>query len=849
MSRFSHPFMRRRALPAVLPACLLAGMLLGSFPAAGQTREAPLSLRLVPKEIQLWGSGATQRFVLLGRYADGLERDLTAQADLSVSDSAVARLDREGKVAAVARGATTLTAGVAGMRAAAEIRVTATDETHPFSFDREIGGILTKKGCNANDCHGSVKGKGGFKLSANALYPKEDYQWIVQGGVYQVLSAEPAGERKPRIDLKNPEKSLLLAKATLALPHGGGAQLRPGSRDYLAILDWIRQGAVYGQEHEETAARIRSLEILPQSVALDSGGTSQLIVMARLSDGSREDLTGQVLYASNDSTVAEVSERGLVTGIQTGETAVVVRAAGQAGSTGVAVIADPIRDYPEIPRRNTIDEFVFAKLRRLNILPAELSSDEEFLRRVCLDLTGTLPPPQRVREFLDNPDPGKRDRLIEVLFNSPEYVDYWTFRLADLFRVAMRSTGTLKDTRMYWEWIRDAVARNRPYDQIARERIGAQGYDGPSRHYYHLGGELPTPANMMAEQLRVFLGRRLDCAQCHNHPYERWSQDQFWGLAAFFGRVSRIGQIGMEMIIIDDPAGHGQFGQGEKVIHPRTRQLVEPRFLDGRHLPEKQRTDLRMKLAQWVTAHPYFAEAAVNRLWSTFFGRGLVDPVDDFRLTNPPSHPGLLRALARDFREQGHNLKRLMRQVVQSRTYQLSGGTHPGNRKDRSNYSRALPRPLDAEVVLDAISQVTGISEDFLHWNPGREPPGTRAINVVWPDVVPSHFLELHGRPDRQMIPERRAEASLGQALHRLVGETYTRKLSAEGGRLDRLLRERASDGQVIEELYLAALSRFPAPREKQDLQRALAAAPSRREALEDLTWAMIAAPEFVSNH
>ena len=227
----------------------------------------------------------------------------------------------------------------------------------------------------------------------------------MQGGVYQVLSAEPAGERKPRIDPKNPEKSLLLAKATLALPHGGGAQLTPGSRDYLAILDWIRQGAVYGQEHDGAAARIRSLEILPQSVALDSGGRSQLIVMGRLSDGRREDLTDQVLYASNDSTVAEVSERGLVTGMQTGETAVVVRAAGQAASRGVAVIADPIRDYPEIPGRNTIDEFVFAKLRRLNILPSELSSDEEFLRRVCLDLTGTLPPPQRVREFLDNPIP------------------------------------------------------------------------------------------------------------------------------------------------------------------------------------------------------------------------------------------------------------------------------------------------------------------------------------------------------------------------------------------------------------------------------------------------------------
>ncbi len=849
MTHFSSLARRPGAGPRALLTCILAVMLNGSASASHEITESLLSLRLIPQEVSLWGSGATQRLVLLGRYADGLERDLTAHGDFSVSDPSVARLDDAGKVAAVTNGAATLRVALEGFRTEAAIRVAGAEEIRPFSFGRVIGGILTKKGCNANDCHGSVKGKGGFKLSANALYPKEDYQWIVQGGAYQVLSVEPAGKRKPRVDLKNAEKILLLTKSTMTAPHGGGARLTPGSRDYLAILNWIEEGAVYGREHEGTAVQIEQIEIFPKSIALDSRGKLQLIVTARLSDGRREDLTDQVLYASNDSAVAEVSDHGVVTPVQTGETAVVVRSAGQAASIGVAVIADPIKDYPEVPRRNYIDDFVFAKLRRLNIIPSPLSSDEEFLRRVCLDLTGTLPPPQRVREFLNNPDPDKRDQLIEVLFNSPESVDYWTFRLADLFRVAMYSTGKLKNTRMYWEWIRDAVARNRPYDQIARERIAAQGYDGPSRHYYHLGGELPTPSNMMAEQLRVFLGRRLDCAQCHDHPYEGWSQDQFWGMAAFFGRVSRIGQLGLDMIIIDDPAGHGQFGQGEQVIHPRTRQVVEPRFLGGQPLPEDQRTDLRMKLAQWVTAHPYFAEAAVNRLWSYFFGRGLVDPVDDFRLTNPPSHPGLLKALARDFQEQGYDLKHLMRRITRSRTYQLSGRTNRTNRNDRANYSRALPRPLDAEVVLDAISQVTGIAEDFMHWDPGREPPGTRAINVVWPDVVPSYFLELYGRPDRQMIPERQGDASLGQALHRLVGKTYTRKLSAKGGRLDRLLRDQASNSQVIEELYLAALSRFPTPEEKKDLQKALSQAASRRETLEDLTWAMIATPEFALNH
>ena len=829
----------------VLPAMILSL----AIPAASGSAGKVLSVRLVPEEIKLWGAGAAQQVLVLGRFADGLERDVTDQSKFSISDATRAKVRQAGEVVAVADGQATLTAEVEGAKARANVRVAGSEQTRPFSFARDVGGILTKRGCNTDDCHGSVKGKGGFKLSANALYPKEDYEWIVEGGTYQVLAAGSEGARVPRINLEDPEKSLLLAKPTMQVAHGGGPLIVVGSGDYETLLNWIRQGAPYGEDDATGAVQVERIEVLPKSVVLDENGKQQLLVTAYLSNGQQEDVSGQVLYVSNNPEVVEVSASGLVKSVQTGETAVMIRAAGHAVSAGFGVISEPIADYPEIPRRNYIDDYVFAKLKKFNIIPSESASDEEFLRRVCLDVTGTLPPPERVLEFLNDPNPDKRDKLIDILLASPEYIDYWTFRFADLYRVAMAPQGDLKYTKMYWEWVRDMIARNVPYDEIARRRIAAQGYDGPSRHYYHIGGELPMPGNMMSEQLRVFLGRRLDCAQCHNHPYEKWSQDQYWGLAAFFGRLSRIGQLGQDMLIIDDPAGHGEFGQGAKVIHPRTKHEVEPTFLDGRALAEDQRTDLRMRLAEWVTAQAYFDEAIVNRMWGLFFSRGLVYPVDDFRLTNPPTHPELLDTLARDFRENGHDLKYLIRLITQSRTYQLSSTPNRTNKNDKINYSHSMARPLDPEVLLDAVSQVTGVYEDFDNWMYSKEPPGTRAINLPWPDAVPSQFMDVYGRPNRLMVPERSVKANLGQALHLLAGPTYTSKLAAAGSRVDRLVKSGASNGEIIDEFYLAALVRLPTTEERGELEEAISAFGDRREALQDLAWALIATREFAFNH
>ena len=499
-------------------------------------------------------------------------------------------------------------------------------------------------------------------------------------------------------------------------------------------------------------------------------------------------------------------------------------------------------------------------------------------------MAGTLPPPNRVREFLASQDPQKRDKLIETLLDSPEYVDYWTYRFSQLFRVGrLVNGGTTEFNAAYWEWIRDSVIDGKPYDQMARERISAQGWDGPSRHFSRFATENdPTgPQQVMGEQIRLFIGRRLDCAQCHNHPFDSWSQDQFWGLTAFFGSLVQVGWSDeSDMVIFDNPAGRDYaWGQSEdvaKVIHPRTKKEVKATLPDGTPLPPERQFDPRMALAEWITEHPHFAEATVNRIWSYFFGRGIVDPVDDFRSTNPPSHPDLLTALADDFRNQGgeqirvrggiggpdlltaladdfrnqgHDLKKLIRTIVRSRAYQLTSVPNETNRHDTTNYSHFQPRPLDAELFLDAISFVTGVTdEEYLDTTRGHEPVGTRAMNLKNWSIDHSMFMEVHGRYDRAGKPNRTGPTLL-QALHSFSGRTYNEKLGREGGRLDQMIRSGRSNREIVEELYLLAFTRLPSQDEFDRLERLLEESPSRKTTLQDLTWALISSREFAYNH
>ncbi|MGI8989924.1 MAG: DUF1553 domain-containing protein [Bryobacteraceae bacterium] len=816
------------------------------------------SLRIEPSGRVLRGAEAHQQLLAIGRFDDGSELDLTDAAYWTSSNPKLGEVNGHAQLQAIGNGAIVVTVAAQGQRAQARFEAKEIDDTRPFEFGQDIDGIFTRKGCNSPSCHGGVKGRGGLKLSAGALHPKDDYEWIVKGGAYQVLTAEVKGPRTPRIDLREPEKSLLLLKPTAAVAHGGGRRFTKDADEYLKILKWIRDGAPYGAENT-TDNRVARLEVFPPVVTLQAGGKQRLLVTAHFVDGRAEDFTDHALFVSNEKDIASVDESGQVQAGKLGETAILVRAAGQVGSATVGVVGAPVTHYAAVKPVNFIDEHVFDKLRRFRIEPSDRSSDSEFLRRICLDLAGTLPPPDRAKEFLASKDPRKREKLIDVLMSSPEFVDYLTFHFDDLFRVALFPNGIRpKWSEMYGEWVRSSIAVNKPYDVMAKERLGAEGYDGPTRHYlpYDVIG---PPNDTMAEEVRVFFGRRLDCAQCHNHPYESWSQDQFWGMAAFFGRQFKMGDTGNEYVIFEHPLneemGNGDVNGSLTMYHPRTKAELKPTLLDGTVVNAGPRQNQRKILADWMVKQPYFAEAAVNRIWSWYFGRGIVEPVDDFRSTNPPTHPELLRRLAEDFRTHNYDLRRLIREIVTSATYQTSGVPKVNNESDRTNYSHALPRALDAEVLLDAICDVTGVPETFTMGgsedskNPGRAPLGTRAINLREPDLYYSRFLDVYGRPNRLTLPERSGKANLGEALDMLAGPVYNEKLSAATGRLERLRKAGKSDDEVMQEFYLAAFSRLPDTAEVSAVRSLIEKQGNGEAGLQDFVWALLCSREFAENH
>ncbi|MBI4906054.1 MAG: DUF1553 domain-containing protein [Acidobacteria bacterium] len=824
-------------------------LLLCALPTIAWPAAKVISLRTVPAQATIQGARATQQFLAIAKFSDGAERDVTAQAEWRI-DKPIAKLTGTARVAPLADGTATLQATLAGAQARSLIKITNATASQPVSFRREIAGILTTRGCNNAICHGGVKGQGGFKLSANALYPADDYDWILKGGGYQVLTSEVKGERIPRVDLKNPQQSLLLSKATNTKPHAGGKRLELDGDDYKTILAWLQNGAPFG---DKNAASLTRLDIFPSMAVMPLEGQHRLLVTAHFSDNHTEDYTHQALYTINDGEVASVSAAGVITAKRRGETAILVRAAGQLASAGVGVTGAPLTNYPKLTSNNFIDDHINDKLRRFQILPSDPATDSEFLRRICLDLTGTLPPPARVREFLASRDPSKRSKLIDALIGSPEFVDYWTFRYADLFRVSIFANAlSAKGMAEYWEWIRNNIDTNRPYDEVARERIAIEGYKPPSRHFLPYA-VIATPQEAMGEQVRVFFGRRMDCAQCHNHPYENWSQDQFWGMAAFFSRMFRMGSI-----VMDHPTnmdlGTKDVGGSMDLLHPRTKAAVKPAVLDNAKLAITPEGNPRRELARWMTSHPYFAESTVNRIWGHFFARGIVDPVDDFRSTNPPTHPELLAALGADFVKHRYDLRHLMRTIANSRTYQTSHKPNSTNRDDVVNYSRALPRGIDAEVLLDAVTDVTGLPEAFSTAitdgaTVGQAPTGTRAIQLRDPDTFYSRFLELYGRANRGAVPERSNKPNLSQALHLLAGSTYTDRLSRPNGRLAKLLAAGAPDETIFTEFYLAALTRAPDAAELSELKSVLAQRTDREAALREFVWALISSREFAENH
>ena len=787
-----------------------------------------------PAKIVLDGPKQTQQLVIQVRHPDGHEEDVTRAAAFTSSDPKVARVGETGRIEGAADGEATVTARVSGRTAAVKVTVRGAGRPYVPSFANAVLPVMTKAGCNSGACHGAAAGKNGFKLTLRGYDPEVDYD---------VLTRQALGRRVNRIE---PARSLMLVKPTLALPHGGGKRFETTSREYEVLSSWIAAGAPPPSDRD---AMLKEIEVYPKSARLAPGAEQQVLVTARFSDGHAEDVTRWAIFNSSDAAVATVNETGRVKMQGRGEAAVTVYYLSRVAAARVSVPFDnPVTEttYGGFKPQSFIDELVLAKLRALRIPVSERSTDVEFVRRAYLDAIGTLPRADEVTHFLDDPSPDKRARLIDRLLERPEYVSYWSYKWSDVLLVSSRKLPA-RSMRAYYSYVRDSVAANKPFDRFAYDILTPSGNSAENGAVNYFLVQ-KSAIDLAENTTQAFLGMRLTCARCHNHPLEKWTQKDYYGFANLFTRVGLKNNPGGDVTVFSSASGD--------ILHPRLLRPMEPRPLDGEAMPVDSGDDRRVRLARWLTSkdNPFFARVTVNRIWKNFMGRGLVEAVDDVRSTNPASNEELLDRLTRHFADNGFDCKQLIRTIMLSSAYQLSSRTLPANAADDRYYSHYLVRRLSAEVILDGISQVTGIAQDF----PGY-PPGTRALDL--PDSrVDSYFLTVFGRPDR-IIPcdcERQQDPSLAQALHLINGETVNRKIIDLRGITESYLKLGMSGGMILDHLYLTTLARLPTPAERQEIlgafheaeaQPVTATANPKREFVEDLIWAVISGREFLFNH
>ena len=777
----------------------------------------------------LAGRDATQQLVVTGVTAAGLERDFTHQVKYETTPAGMVTVDETGLVTPLKEGSVTITAKHAGSKLTATIKA---DVTHlvqdiPVSFTHFAVPIFTKFGCNGGGCHGKAEGQNGFKLSLLGFEPAEDYDYLVHEG------------RNRRVNPAAPEESLLLRKASGLAPHGGGKRIDVDSAHYRVLRRWVEQGCPRGSESDPEVVRI---EVFPKERLLERGSLQQLQVVAYLSNGSSFDVTRMTQFDSNDTEMAEVSVTGLVkTGQLAGSVAVMARYQGHVGVfRATTPLGLPVENLP--PTVNYIDELVFAKLKALGLPASGICDDATYLRRVSIDVAGRLPSLEEAEQFLNNPAPDKRLQLVNRLLDSTDYADFFANKWNAILRNKRRQDTDKLATFAFHDWIRQSLLDNKPFDQFVREVLTASGEVGrnPPVAWYR---EVKDQSAQVEDTAQLFLGLRIQCARCHHHPFEKWSQEDYYGFSAFFSQVGR---------------KKGHLANEERVFHrvgvaqarnPKTGKDVKPTGLGAPKLEPTAETDPRQLLADWMAdpANPFFSRALVNRYWKHFFSRGLVDPEDDMRVTNPASNPALLDALAKDFVDHRYDLKQLVRTICTSSVYQLSAEPNEWNRDDKQNFSRFYPKRLNAEVLLDAIDQVTLTSTSF-----GPIPAGTRATQL--PDNgFNSYFLTVFGRPESSSACEceRSSEANLAQSLHLLNSGEIQGKLTAGSGRADVLAKDVARPHPLkIRELYLSTFGREPSSDET-----AIAIAhleknvEDPKRAYEDIVWALINTKEFLFNH
>jgi hypothetical protein len=797
------------------------------------------TLAILPPEIELRTPESRQQLIAELTTGTGQE-DLSRRAQFVSSNPAVVKVDAAGVLVPVADGEATVTGKAGGASAQVRVRVQGVAQPFQWSFRNHVIPVLTKMGCNQGACHGALAGKNGFKLTLRGYDPDVDYDTLTRQSVGR------------RISLADPASSLLLKKATFALPHGGGKRFGAQSLEYRVIGEWIANGTPAPRNDD---AEVTALEVYPRRAVLKPGSEQQLVVRAKYSDGRVEDVTRWVKFTSSNEGVATVDDAGLVKMNGAGETAVTLWYSSKVLYARLTVPFDnkvSSADYTKFKPANFIDELTLAKWKGLNLVPSDRASDATLLRRMHLDAAGILPTPEETEEFLADPSADKRAKAIDRLLERDEYADYWAYKWSDLLLVSSRKLRT-NAMWAFYNWIRDSVKSNKPWDQFARDIFTSSGssrQNGALNYFV-----LHKDAVALSENVtQAFLGQRLTCARCHNHPLEKWTQKQYYQFANLFARVGqKNGDQAGETVVFAKAAGD--------INHPRLLKPLAPTPLDGTPMALDSPDDRRKHFAAWLTSrdNEYFAKNIVNRVWGSIMGRGLSHPIDDVRATNPASNEELFDALTKDFVANGFDVKRLIRQILNSSTYQLSSEANATNQSDGIFYSKYIVKRLPGEVILDAMSQVTGVPTAF-----GGYPAGTRAMQL--PDVrVQSQFLSVFGRPERIICDagERSQDPSITQALHVINGDTLNKKLSDPNGYVALFQKIGLSDARVLDQLSLAAYGRYPTADEKRSILEALAksrqqaagsltpeaAKEARRQALEDMVWAMLTSKEFLFNN
>jgi len=738
-----------------------------------------------------------------------------------------------GRVVAVTTVATMLAVVLFGSQV-----VRAGDARGRIAFAADVVPILTKLGCNSGGCHGKSTGQNGFKLSLLGFVPAFDHESLVKEA------------RGRRVFAGDPDSSLLLQKAIGRVPHGGGRRLRVDSSDYQVLADWIRQGAAPPRADDPVLVE---LTMTPTRGVLQTNSAEQLKLLAQFSNGTRRDVTQQALYLSNEPEIGGVDGSGSVTtGQRGGLFAVLARYGGKMAVFQGTVPFGKATEPVALPKdASPVDRFLVEGWARLGIRPSEEVDDATLIRRLSLDICGTLPTVEEVRAFEADRRPGRRTRLINRLLDRPEYAAYFAMKWADILRNRGKGYSTSKQrpgTALFAGWIRDSLATNKPYDQFVAEILTATGSqrENPPTVWYR---QVRTSVDYVESVAQAFLGVRIQCAQCHHHPFESWSQADYYGLAAVFARVGRRGGFADAEVPTNERIYVRSSGQ---VRHPRTGRLIPPRPLGGPDLSLSPFDDPRQRFARWLARrdNPFFARTMVNRMWGHFLGRGLVHPIDDSRSSNPPSNPELLEWLTRDFVASGYDLKHLVGRIADSRAYRTSSQPNDSNRLDTQSYARFYPRRLKAEVLLDAFSQVLDVPTVFPGDRGGKFPPGTRAIEL--PDEnVSVHFLDVFGRPDRRSACEceRTDDPALAQALELVSSSEIQRKLAEKSGFVTRLAANKKSHSDNVQELFVRVFSRRPRAEETRTALEYLESESDRKAAYQSLMWALLATNEFLFIH